>query len=406
MSREEAIFLHIMRGVLWGECAIGNTQLADYHVDWKAVLHIARQQSCLHAVNVWMLKNRIHSPYTEQFRGNVFLTLQRQARLNQLAAEVVALLRDHGIASVLMKGYGLAMLYPDPDMRAYGDVDIYVGEENYMRAAEIVTEAYPDCYDHSDIKNNWVHYVLYLDDHEDRVIEIHRTTAELKNNAGNAAYQAYTVRCLEEASLPSVPLCGMDVPVLPAHYNMLYLFMHMWHHFEETNGVGFRQIGDWVLAIHYAYRHTTSEQWQQQVNDIKHVLDAMTLTTAWKVFGYVAVDILHLPEEEYPLYTHSCRRRGKRLLRQLLRDGHWGRPYRQSIKDIALRRQFHGTRPKHIRILQLAYTIWRLAFETIQRAKLFPDYAWAWCRFALRTVADKKRSPHSRQTDHSTTGEA
>lgn len=393
MSKEEAVFIHILRNVLWGDNSPApDLSYATANIDWKQVLRIAHKQSCLHAINVWMLKNHIPSPYTQHYKANIFLTLQRQARLNQLAAEVIELLREHGIAAVLLKGYPLALLYPDPDMRAYGDVDIYVGEHNYVRAAEIVTAAYPRHYDHSDINNNWVHYVLYLDDHEDQVIELHRTTTRLKRNSGDPVWQQYTEQCLQEPHTPSVPICGTDIPVPPANYNMLYLFMHVWHHFEETNGVGFRQIADWTLAIHHAYLQTDTQQWQQQVSEIKRILDALALTSVWQLFGHIAVDVLHLPEEEFPLYTRAHKLRGNRLLRQLLRDGHWQRPTAFNLKEIALMRPFHGTRPKHIRPLQVLYTFYRLTFEALQRAKLFPRYAWAWYRTALHAAVTKHRN--------------
>ena len=112
-------------------------------MDWQALLNLAARQKCLHAFSMWTKKHRILTPYDAQLQSGVYVLLARHARLNHLAVEVLEILLQQGIRATLIKGASIAGLYPDPDMRDFGDVDIYVGEENYHRAAEIVTAAYP-----------------------------------------------------------------------------------------------------------------------------------------------------------------------------------------------------------------------------------------------------------------------
>lgn len=392
MCGEEEIFLYILRSVLWGDdntqCAMHNAQCAMRSEEWGRVLELANRQSCLHAFGVWILQHKVETPYNKTLRANVFATLQRQARLNRLAAEVVGLLQEHGIQAVLMKGYGLAILYPDPDTRSYGDVDIYVGTKDYLRAARVVTEAYPDHYWHSDVWGG-IHYIMCLDEKCDRTIELHRVTMEFADMLGNGVLQAYTEHYMKEP-LPVVSLCGVDVPLPRAAYNALYVFLHAWHHFEST-GVGFRQLGDWVLAIHHAYRQATPQEWEESVRDIKIILDALRLTPAWQTFGHVAIQTLGLPKEEFPLYTEQYRQRAKRLTRQLLRDGHGCRPAHQPIREIALMRRFPWQRPEENRALQILYTGCRLVFNAWQTGKMFPAYAWTELRANLRNAVRERR---------------
>ena len=302
----------------------------------------------------------------------MLVLLARHARLNQLAVEVIGLLAQHNIPATLIKGASLAGLYPDPDMRDFGDVDIYVGEEHYLRAAEIVTDSYPDAHWHSDIRGG-IHYILVLDEKMDRVVELHRVTMEFHDKKADVLYQAFTHKYLSYPK--SMSLGDAIVPVPSAAYNALYVFMHAWHHFEST-GVGLRQLADWALCLHEAYKQLTAEEWQNLCDEIDAILTALHMKTAWQTFAHVLVEQLHLPSEECPLYTQAYRGRARRLLRQLLRDGHGGRPNRLTWSDISLMRCFPWERPKQNRGLQVLFTITRILFEACQMAKLFPSLAW------------------------------
>lgn len=364
---QEDIFFAILRSIVWGTSAD-----VPSDIDWQAVLNLAARQKCLHAFSVWSKVNTISTPYDKQLNANMLVLLARHARLNQLAVEVIGLLAQHNIPATLIKGASLAGLYPDPDMRDFGDVDIYVGEEHYLRAAEIVTDAYPDAHWHSDIRGG-IHYILVLDEKMDRVVELHRVTMEFHDKKADALYQGFTHKYLTQPD--SMSLGGVALPVPAAAYNALYVFMHAWHHFEST-GVGMRQLADWALCLHEAHKQLTAEEWQNLCDEIDAILTALHMKTAWQTFAHVLVEQLQLPSAEVPLFTEAYQGRARRLLRQLLRDGHGGRPNRFIWRDISLMRCFPWERPKQNRGLQVLFTITRILFEACQMAKLFPSFAW------------------------------
>ena len=380
--RQEDIFFGILRSVMWGTKA---EVPAD--TDWRSVLNLAARQKCLHAFSVWTKTYKIATPFDKQMQPAIFAVMARSVRLNHLAADVVALLAEHHIPAVLIKGYSLATLYPDSDTRDFGDVDIYVGEENYQRAAEIVTAAYPEAYWHSDLRGG-IHYILVIDESQDRVVELHRVTMEFHDKKADALYQEFTRKHLT-ATDSTIDIYGKSVPVPSAAYNALYVFMHAWHHFEST-GVGFRQLGDWALCLNVAHQLATAEEWQALTREIESILTALHMKTAWRTFGHILVNELQLPVEAFPLYTTDYQSRAQRLLRQLLRDGHGGRPARAGIKEIALMRRFPWERPAKHRLLQVGYTFYRLLFNAWQMGKLFPTLAWHNFTCALRQACSKQ----------------
>ena len=379
----EQAFFTILRSVLWGEPANLSSE-----VNWQAVLNLAARQKCLHAFSVWTKAQRIRTPFDKSLQSSMFMVLQRIARLNHLATDVINLLQTNNISTTLIKGYSLSALYPDSDTRDFGDVDIYVGEEEYLRAAEIVTAAYPDAHWHSDLRGG-IHYILVIDASLDRVVELHRVTMEFSEPKANALYQAFTKKYLSTPS--SVDIYGQSIPVPSAAYNALYVFMHAWHHFEST-GVGFRQLADWALCLQHAYQESSPEAWHTLTQEIDRILTALHMKTAWQTFGHLLVNDLLLPVEAFPLYTTRYRIRAERLLRQILRDGHGGRPATFNIKEIALMRRFPIERPNKHRVLQVAYTFYRLLFEAWQMGKLFPDLAWHELTSSLRLACTKKHT--------------
>ena len=376
--QQEQVFFSILRSVLWGTPSTPPTD-----TDWKGVLNLSARQSCLHAFSLWMKIQRINCPYTLQLQPVMFQTLQRQARLNHFTAQVIRILQDQQIPATLIKGYSLSALYPDPDMRQFGDVDIYVGETNYHKAAKAVTQAFPQAHWHSDIRGG-IHFSLVVDENIDRVVELHRVTMEFPNTYANQLFQDFTHKHLDTAG-HTINIYDQPVRVPSVAYNALYVFMHAWHHFEST-GVGFRQLGDWALCLYHAHQQSSPQEWQTLSHDIDSILTALHMKTAWQTFGHLLVNQLGLPAEAFPLYTTRYQSRAKRLLRQMLRDGHGGRPAMgqkmpqdtdaQTSTHLLLMKRFPWERPASNRFRQKGYTLLRLLFETIQMAKLFPGYAW------------------------------
>lgn len=73
------------------------------------------------------------------------LQVLRAALHEQAVARSFALMRSHGIEPILGKGWAAARLYPDPGLRPYGDVDLYVGLQAHAAARAAVATPNADC---------------------------------------------------------------------------------------------------------------------------------------------------------------------------------------------------------------------------------------------------------------------
>jgi len=69
--------------------------------------------------------------FHQAYRHQALAYLLRRTRI----AEVVQRLRGAGIEPIMGKGWALARLYPEPGLRPCGDIDLYVGRQDYAAAA-------------------------------------------------------------------------------------------------------------------------------------------------------------------------------------------------------------------------------------------------------------------------------
>lgn len=71
-----------------------------------------------------------------------FRFLALQARIHETKIEkVFRLLRAAGIEPILIKGWSIARLYPQPGLRPYGDIDLIIKPEQHLPAVDIAAGA-------------------------------------------------------------------------------------------------------------------------------------------------------------------------------------------------------------------------------------------------------------------------
>ena len=230
--------------------------------------------------------------------------------LNRKIADLKARLDSHDIPSVLFKGQGIALNYPNPLTRQCGDIDMYVGERNFEKTLRILK---PD----SDGKASNYKHIKHFNTKEDGVdIEIHRIAETIPGLRKNRLFQEWRVRHLEENELHTVKLGGIDINLPPHQFNALYIMNHAWHHFMN-GGIGLRQLCDWTMFLH---RHHADIDHMTLEKDLK----AFGLTRAWQILAGVAVEYLGLPAEECPLYSGKFISKSSMMMDVIWNEGNFG----------------------------------------------------------------------------------
>ncbi len=311
MSVAETQYFALLRSALWDEPFI-----VDDPIDWKAVMQIAE----FHGNNVLLAdfavrmqgQNKPSQKMLIKMQSSMRDSLIHQMRLKQILVSAVVLLREHNIEPVLLKGFGLALLYPNPSLRQFGDIDLFVGLNKFHEACALL-RTLPGGYNWGDVQDIGRHYNIEFGDYP---MEIHRVSADVVDAHEQTLYAAMEKDGLVDHS-QHVDFEGFEISIPSKEFAVFFTFYHAWHHFLTT-GVGWRQLSDVAMALH------SYHSWLD-VDKLGQWLDSMNLMSPWKTFGYLLVDRLGLPSAEMPFYDNTCRRKAERLYRQIMKEGNFKR---------------------------------------------------------------------------------
>ena len=314
-------FLALLRAGLWGKEADMGCFPEESAPDWNGILYLGRTQAVLPLVYDGMLT----LPSDRQLKGPALMKLlayvdkieKLNMELNDAVTEISSRLSAEGIRSVLLKGQGLAALYRNPLHRQCGDIDLYVGEENYRKAADIIRQ-WPEI--HRELPENIKHITFSYKNVE---IELHRNAFQMPGSRLDRKYRILEQQELENGTdsvYADIPVSDASAKgktvVPPVLFNVFYTFCHAFSHFM-ISGLGLRQMCDVAVLLE---RYGTS----LDLTLLHSWLKDYKLDKEWKMFICLLVDFLGLPPSKAPLYDNSLNSVSAKLLDTIFNDGNFG----------------------------------------------------------------------------------
>lgn len=311
-------FLALLRAGLWGKEADMGCFPEESAPDWNGILYLGRTQAVLPLVYDGMLT----LPSDRQLKGPALMKLlayvdkieKLNMELNDAVTEISSRLSAEGIRSVLLKGQGLAALYRNPLHRQCGDIDLYVGEENYRKAADIIRQ-WPEI--HDEMPESTKHVGFWFKNME---IELHKNAFELKDSRYARKYNNLENTELAKDENEVCLKCSENeagtIIVPSVSFNIFYVFCHAFTHFIQ-NGLGLRQLCDLAVLIHSTHRLIDTKKFE-------NTLAEFGFDKEWQLFICLIVNSLGLPSEEAPLYDSSMISLSEKLLETIFNDGNFG----------------------------------------------------------------------------------
>lgn len=316
VNSSSEFFSLLLRRSLWGNKEVFLYSKISLQ-DLRDSISIAKSQSVLGLVANVILSDSAFSeklPVQESAKLKHFVmsNLSTSQMLNNSLLLIVQELRKHGVDPVLLKGQGIAKYYPVPELRQCGDIDIYVGQEKFTKACEVIgAMSTPE--DHQGDIPSLKHFHTRIGN---AFIEIHRYTDVYYPKHLNRVYQKISDDGMSSGLVP-LDFSGVSVLSPSVNFNVFFIFNHFWHHFI-ADGVGIRQICDWVLLLHHNYGKIDLQY-------LESVLNQMGLMKQWKVFGCIAVDVLGLPRKEMPFYDNQYQKLSVKVLDLIMLEGNFGK---------------------------------------------------------------------------------
>lgn len=208
---------------------------------------------------------------------------------------------------ILLKGFGLAQLYPKPYLRQWGDLDVWVGTDDYHEACRRLREAFPDAEHNEEEDEEFKHYCLVLAG--GMVIEVHRVSMTFASRCDMEYYHQLELAGMQGG--PKYKVGNIEVQCPKDEFNLLFVFLHAWEHFAKS-GMSMKLVCDMALLAHYAYG-IESESVRKAIEDyLRPALKRLHVWEVWGMVGYVVVKTLGLPMNEWPLYGEGRLEKGKR----------------------------------------------------------------------------------------------
>ncbi|MBQ0088948.1 MAG: nucleotidyltransferase family protein, partial [Prevotellaceae bacterium] len=102
-------------------------------VDMGSLIHLAQIQGTAPLVYDQLQKadSLLPDEALMQLKQACMQNMMMQQEMKGVLATAWDALSYGGVQPVLLKGFGLAALYPQPYLRQWGDIDIYVGADGY-----------------------------------------------------------------------------------------------------------------------------------------------------------------------------------------------------------------------------------------------------------------------------------
>lgn len=306
--------LSLVRASLW-QRAVDCTPFHDHPADWDEIGRLAMQQTVggLALAAALTLPSDLRPPKEWIRKAYTFIERNRLTHclLDRSVAETTSQLTAAGISPVLLKGQAYARAYPDPTLRHCGDIDLYVGEENYRKAFLAVKRfGWPgDEKFLPDVKH-------YGCDYNKVHVELHRVADILPKRSVDRSFRQWSREQLQPGRR-SLTIEGEEIYVPTPLFDVIFVFIHLYHHFI-AGGIGLRQVCDWAMLLHH-------HRMAIDTAELERLLKEFGLKRAWSRFTPIAVELLGLPAAECPLYLSRHRRMADHILGFILREGNFGR---------------------------------------------------------------------------------
>lgn len=305
-------------------------------IDWNEMLVWAERQAIVGIILGGITdarcqkedgKSRLQIPYEVLMRwiGYANLIENRNKLLNKRCVEVGEYFKTKGFESCILKGQGNAMMYPNPLLRTPGDIDVWVqlGERlrvngsrlNVKEVIQLAREKNPKgkvCYHHVD-----------YGEYDGVEVEIHYRPSFMFNPVHNCRLQQWFL-VHGEGGMVELPEDAGTIRVPNKEFNIVFQLSHVYNHLLHE-GIGLRQMIDYYYLLKSGNNNQVHGSRFKVDGSTESLVETLKYLNLYKFAGavmYIMKEVLGLGDEY--LIVPVDERRGKTLLKEILKGGNFG----------------------------------------------------------------------------------
>lgn len=266
MDKAYSIFLSLVKSELWQT----PLDLSLSHSEFTVIYNIASKQAMLGILAASLIRNDVQLERQDVLK---ILTIQStiaksNRALNAELERLHCLLDKNKIDAIVVKGQTIGIYYPDPFSRTPGDIDFYCDKKNL---AKVIPAIAHDWGININVEPTDQHFEI---DHNSITLELHHCLMRFASHKSQKIWN----RIFENLKPSFVNVNGSSIQTLEPTLNLLYTFLHLYHHLIEL-GVGLRQFCDVAILLKVYHDVIDKEQlykWLDEL-DFRKAFDAIQL---------------------------------------------------------------------------------------------------------------------------------
>lgn len=279
-----------------------------------------------------------------------------------------------GIPCTILKGFASALYYPDPLMRAMGDVDFLVDTDDFEEASKTLAQiGYK-----STGRNHDVHDVYFS---QNCRAEMHFQPSGIPDGKAGVKVRKYLSGLLEGSESVQTELGEVTVP--STFHHGLIILLHICHHLTG-DGLGIRHLCDWAVFLNHLGEEKFLEMFEKALKDIG-------LWNFAKIITLISCEYLGLPTMKWA--QDADKRLADYILIDIIIGGNFGQKNAdrshesllistKNEKEIPMLRQFI------ISANNIVYKNWKAA----RKYKILLPFGWIFFggRYIVRSLLGKR----------------
>lgn len=323
-------------------------------IDWREFMTFCLQHGILGVVYAGLERADRRIPQIVLFEWISYVeSIKHQNQtVSKRSVSVSKWFEKKGLHSIILKGQANGLMYPQPELRSPGDIDIWV-DASRIDIIRMIIKEFPE----ADYSIHHIKAPLF----KDVSVEVHYRPIYMKNWFVDKKLQKYVDTIRNTQFSHQVLIDGQKIGSLTYSFNIIYQLLHMYAHFFSTRN-NFKQFIDYYYLLR-EYRADIS------INDeIKSVIKDLGVMKYAKGMMWVMKEALGI-DEKY-LVVEADEKIGKIILRESMHYGTYSqnkakKVFQQFIGNIRLATTF----PKDV-LINPFFLVWHQLWKVKIRRQL------------------------------------
>lgn len=210
---------------------------------WNAVLGLSGRHNVL-ALTYSVVENlpdelRPPKPVLIKWAVLAQQSIDRYRNMEQTISFLADFWASNGIRTMLLKGWGMSLYYPRPELRTFSDMDVYnFGDE--ARADELVGSRLG-----ISVSGDEIHHTTFVVN--GILVENHFDFINTVYHKSNKSYEAL-LKSAANSGFKTATVAGAEVFLPSARFNALFMMRHMAQHYAVER-ISLRHLTDWMMFL-------------------------------------------------------------------------------------------------------------------------------------------------------------